>query len=311
MRVPFNAAPSSLVYQLNQLTARQSQLQGQAASGQRVALPEDDPSAVQRVFTHQLEASANKQFSQNIGLLKEQAGAGLDAMRGLQKVVDRAGEIAILADDTKSPDELRIYAVEIGQLIRQAAQSMNSRFRDEFLFSGTRSDQPPFVVVEDAQGQVTGVNYQGSTDLPEIQISAAERVAVKVPGANTSGAGARGVVADSRSGADLFNHLISLRDHLLAGDTAAISATDRPALRLDEDNLVLHLGENAALQARLEAASSLSGKRASSLRALISQEVDADLASTLVSLNAAQNAYRAALQSGATLMGTSLMDYLR
>ncbi|MHB1310156.1 MAG: flagellin, partial [Limisphaerales bacterium] len=110
---------------------------------------------------------------------------------------------------------------------------------------------------------------------------------------------------------DLFNHLISLRDHLLAGDTAAISATDRPALRLDEDNLVLHLGENAALQARLEAASSLSGKRASSLRALISQEVDADLASTLVSLNAAQNAYRAALQSGATLMGTSLMDYLR
>ena len=32
----------------------------------------------------------------------------------------------------------------------------------------------------------------------------------------------RGLITDSRFGADFFNHLISLQDHLLAGDSAAI-----------------------------------------------------------------------------------------
>jgi flagellin-like hook-associated protein FlgL len=39
--------------------------------------------------------------------------------------------------------------------------------------------------------------------------------------------------------------------------------------------------------------------------------VDVDLADALVRLNEIQNAYTAALQSGATLLQTSLLDYIR
>lgn len=311
MRVPFSAAPNNLIYQLNHLTARQSQLQSEAATGQRLTMPEDDPAAMQRVLTLQVEASATGQNTNNIGLLKEQATASLSAMRAVMKVSDRIGEISTQADDMKSKEELRFYAVEVEQLIRQSVQAMNIKFRDEYLFSGTQTDAPPFKIVEDGAGQITGVTFQGNTTIPDVRISESEAIGIKVPGANATGSGARGVLVDTRVGADFFGHLVALHQNLLSGNTADIAATDRPALAVDEQNLVLHLGENAAMQSRLNAAEGLASSRKSSLKTLISREADADLAQTMVQLNATQNAYRAALQSGAMLFQTSLMDFLR
>ena len=109
----------------------------------------------------------------------------------------------------------------------------------------------------------------------------------------------------------MFNHLISLQNNLLAGDTAAIASTDHGQLLRDEENLIYHLGQSGAVQARLEGSLGIAQRREESMRVLISEESDADLAETLVRLNQTQTAYQAALQSGARLLGSSLLDYLR
>jgi flagellar hook-associated protein 3 FlgL len=62
---------------------------------------------------------------------------------------------------------------------------------------------------------------------------------------------------------------------------------------------------------RLDTSYAIAKKRAFSLEPLISQEADVDLATTLVRLNEIQNAYVAALQTGGTLLSTSLLDYIR
>jgi flagellar hook-associated protein 3 FlgL len=105
--------------------------------------------------------------------------------------------------------------------------------------------------------------------------------------------------------------LISLQNHLLAGDTSAIVSTDLPQLRRDEDNLLIQMGNSGAVQARLESALSGARQRGESLEAMVSQEADVDLAEVLVRLNQSQVAYQAALQSGATLLNQSLLDFLR
>ena len=102
-----------------------------------------------------------------------------------------------------------------------------------------------------------------------------------------------------------------LRDHLKAGDIAAINSTDLAALGRDEDNFLVHFGSVGAVQARLEAAESISRTRTQSVENLVSSEADADLAQTLVRLSETQNAYQAALQSGGTILTQSLLDYLR
>lgn len=311
MRVATNSFTNSLVDHLNTLSARQTRLQTEAATGRRLISPEDDPAAMRRVLDLQAEGANVAQFQKNISFLTEKAGASYEVMRGLKRISDRVGEIATLADGTKSPEDLKILGNEVTQLIRQAVQFVNGKHRGDYLMGGTRSDQPPFVAAYDPEGRATAVTYLGNADVPDVEVAEGSFIAAQTPGANTTGSGPRGLVGDSRFGADFFGHLISLQNHLLAGDTASIAATDRAALAADEENFIFHMGTNGAVQARLEAAGSIASQRALSVDGLVSKEADADLAETLVRLNQTQTAYTAALQSGATIMQRSLLDYLR
>lgn len=311
MRITTNTFPNSLVDQLGQLNQRQYRLQNQATTGQRITNPEDDPAAMQRVLSLETESKAVAQYQRNAAVLKEKAQATYQVVKDLKTTSDRAGELSVLATGTRSSDDLMAYAKETKELILQAVQAANSKFRGDYLLSGTLSDRPPFVVETDADGYVTRVTYQGNESVATSEIAEGTTVSAQTLGANTSGSGPRGLITDTRSGADFFNHLISLQNHLLAGDTTAIANTDRLALAQDEENLVLHASENGILQGRLESASTSADRRSESLEALISNEVDADLAQTLVRLNQTQTAYQAALQSGAQLLQSSLLDYLR
>jgi flagellar hook-associated protein 3 FlgL len=310
MRVTGNFFNNSLAAQLNALASRQYRLQNQVTTGQRIQAPEDDPAAMQRALNLRAEQQSNQQYANNIANLKDRASASFDALKAMQKISDRVGEIATLADGTKSPADLQSYATELNQLIKQAAQLMNGKQGGSFLFGGTKSDQPPFAVTTDANGIVTAVTYNGNDTVPSAEIASGQTLSVDVPGQNNTGTGPRGLVTDSRSGADFFNHLISLQNHLLAGDTASIASTDRPALQKDEDNFLYHISNNGAAQTRLDTAAAVADTQSTSLDQMISKETGADMTQTIVQLNQAQYAYQAALQSGASIMRTSLLDYL-
>jgi flagellar hook-associated protein 3 FlgL len=311
MRITASTFPNSLIDQLQRLAIRQNTLQQQAVTGQKLTTPDDDPVAMRRVMDMQVDGRSVDQYLRNISRNQELAMASFAPLKALKSVVDRASEIATLADELKSPEELRAYAAEVNELIQQAVQLMNSQNRGDYIFGGTRADAPPFVMTRDGNGQVTDVTYSGNTTLAENEIASGVTLTAQSLGANSSGTGPRGVVTDSRVGADLFNHLISLRDHLLAGDAEAIATTDRAHLAKDEDNLIFHLGTNGAIQSRLETVKGIMTSRRESTEALISKEADADLAETLVRLSEVQTAYQAALQSGGSILNRSLLDYLR
>lgn len=311
MRVSANTFSDSLITQLNQLAVRQQRLQNQAATGQRVQLPEDDPVALRRVLDLQTEFSRVGQYSRNIARQTELAQASYNNIKALKNISDRAGEIAVSVDDLKSSAEMRSYAIEVTEMIKQAVNLMNATNRGDSLFGGTVTNQPPFVMTLDANGYVTGVTYQGNTSLSAVEISDRITVTAQAIGANTSGSGPRGLIADSRSGADLFAHLISLQNNLLAGNVNNIVSTDRANLAQDEENILYHISSNGAIQSRLETTTAINRERTTSIETQVSKEVDADLAQTMVKLTQTQTAYEAALQSGARALSLSLMDYLR
>ena len=311
MRVTANTFPDSLLTQLGSLSQRQNKLQNQAATGQLLQLPEDDPVAMRRVLDLQAEGKAIGQYQRNISRHQELANDSFSAMKGLKTISDRARELAIAADGLKSQDELNIYAKEVTELIKQAVQTVNARNRGDYIFAGTRSNQPPFVMATDANDTVTSVTYQGNGSLAESEITNGVTLSSLAIGENNSGAGPRGLITDNRVGADFFNHLISLQNNLLSGNVAAIETSARVNLQSDEDNFLFHLGTNGAIQARLGATSSNTTKRGDKVEALVSQEVDADIAQTIVRLTQTQTAYQAALQSAGRILSTSLLDYLR
>jgi len=312
MRIAFNTFPNSLTSQLGAMSAQQNRLQSQVDTGKRISQLEDDPATMRQVLDLQTQDSQIAQYRQNIASLQTQATTSYNAMSGVQNISARAGEIATLADGTKSPQELSTYATEVTQLIQQGVQLMNSTSQGAYLFGGTQTNQPPFVATTDASGNVTGVAYQGNESVPGAEIAAGATVSVQVPGANTSGSGPAGLITDSRNGADFFNHLIALQNHLLAGNTTAISSVDAPALAKDEDNITSQMANNGLIQSHLATADSLATTQSLSVRQTVSQDSDADLAQTLTQLSASQTAYQTALQSGAKLLSSNdtLLTYL-
>jgi flagellar hook-associated protein 3 FlgL len=321
MRVTSNSFSSTLLSQIGDLTSRQARLQAQAATGQRVQLPEDDPQAMQQALGMQAQAGALDQYSANIANLKDTTTIAYSAMKSLNTANTDALEIATRAVSVNSPQDLNNYASQIDTDLETALTAANTTFRGDYVFGGTKTDTAPFVAVRDANNKIVAVNYVGNSDQNTVDIGQGATSEGQPVGANTSGTGPRGLLTDSRYGADYFNHLIQLRDHLVAaaGDgktvdqasVATIASTDQPNLKADSENVIYHYSYIGNIQSRLDAADSIAKDQSQALNQHISGLVDADLADTMVKLTQVQTAYSAALQSGGRILNTSLLDYLK
>jgi len=300
-----------LTNQLTELATKQARFQTQAGTGQRFQVSSEDPRAMRKVLDLQGEIKLLGQYEKNIANLRDTVTASFVAVEGLKKVSDRAGEIATRVDGLKTPEELITFATEVDQLIERTVQIANTRHQASYIFGGTKNSSPPFIATRDGDGKITSVAFQGSSSVSESEIAEGIRLAATIPGANTSGSGPRGLLTDSRSGADFFNHLIALRDNLKAGNGTTVNKVDLPNLLLDEENIIFQFGDVGAVETRLDTASSIANRRKASLEGLVSKEADADLALTLVGLSEVQNAYQAALQTGGTILRLSLLDYIR
>jgi flagellar hook-associated protein 3 FlgL len=311
MRVSTNSFTDNFLYQMGQLQTQQSTLQNQATTGLSLTLPENDPSAMDQVLNLQTEASSDTQYQSNISQIQSSANTASDALTSLQSLVEQAGQIATEANGVDSSSQLSSYATQVGQLIQQALQIANTQdSQGNYIFGGTETGTPPFSAATGANGNVTAVTYNGNSSVANSEIAPGVTVSAQSPGENTTGSGAEGVFADSRTGANLFSHLISLQQDLQSGNTSAIASTDSPNIAKDEDNVVTQVGGNAVLQSTLQVASTVSQQKVTSEDSQMSNDTSANLAQTLTQLNQTQTAFQAALESGTMVMSLSLMDFL-
>ena len=302
--------PREVARTVSELGVRQARLQTQAATGQRIRNPEDDPSAFRNVLELQGSAQLIGQYSSNISKLQSRSTSAYDAVKQLKSFNDRAAELATSAVSIRTPDEMMAYSQEVNQILESTLGVANSRLNGEPLFGGAAGSQAPFSASRDATGRITGVAYQGDANPRQAEIAEGVTITVDIPGANASDTeGPRGLLVDKRSGIDVFGHLIALRDALAAGDKGAVSAAAQ-GLSADETGFIQTFSEIGANQTRLESADRQNTAMSISLNQMISQESDVDLAQTLVELNQLQAAYSAALKSAGSIMKMSLMDYV-
>jgi flagellar hook-associated protein 3 FlgL len=314
MRIGTNSYTDTMIDQFSLLKTQQVKLQNEVSTGLSVSAPSDNPDAMESTLDDLSSQAAQQQYSSNISTVQSKADTIYSVLQSLQTISNRVGEIATSAGGvTNSQTDLNNYAGEVASLIQQAAQLVNTKdpATGQYLFGGTNSGQQPFTVTTDANGNVTGVTYSGNSSVNQTEIASGVTVAVDVPGVNTSGSGSQGLITDSRTGADLFNHLISLQNDLLSGNTTAISGTDTTNLQSDENNLTYQVAYNGNVQTRLNTASSLATSQSNSLTGLISNVSSADLATTMTQLTQAQTAYQAALESSAAIMQLSILNFLQ
>lgn len=312
MRIAGTSFNNSMVNQLNYLTSQQFLLQSQVSTGQRIQKPADDPAGMAQALSLEADNSSAAQYAQNISTLQTGANTAYSALQQIKTISDRVGEIATMADGTSTSTQLQAYATEVNQLIQQAVQLGNTKNGNDYLFSGTKSDTPPFTATTDANGNVTAVTYQGNTSVAQTEIAQGTTTTIDTPGANTTGSGPRGLLVDSRYGADFFNHLISLQKDLASGNTAAIAKTDAPALTKDEDNIIYQISNNGVIQSQLDAAATTATNTQTSDQQSLTKVAGVDMTQAITSLSQAQSTYQAALASSSVLLQLqqSVLTYL-
>jgi len=308
MRISDLDFTNNFLNQVQQLQQQQNTLQGEATTGLSMTLPEDNPSAMTQVLALQGDSAATAAYQNNVTQLQATATASATAMNSLQTLVSQASDIATEASNgTNSSTQLSTYATQIESILQEALQLANTQDADgNYLFSGTACDATPFLSTT-SNGIVTSVTYNphAGTEVAQSDIGPNTKVSAQVLGSGTDG-----LFTNTTTGADLFNHLISLQADLASGNTSAISSTDAPALQKDEDNVTTQISANAVVQSALTAAKSLLSAQSTNITTQISGDTSADMATTLTELSQTQTAYEAALESGTKIMSVSLLDFL-
>lgn len=313
MRVATNSYLNSMIDNVNGLSAQMDQLQNQATTGLSVQAPSDNPEAMESTLDDLASESAQQQYSSNITTLQTQGNVIYSSLESIQTIVSQAQSIATEAGSgTASQTDLNDYASQVGSLIQQALAAANTQdpSTGQYLFGGTNSGQPPFAATTDAGGNVTGVTYQGNSTVNQVEIAPGVTVAVDVPGANSLGSGAPGLITNSQTGADLFNHLIALQNDLQTGNTSAVTGTDTQNLQKDENNITYQVANNGNVQTQLKTASTNATNQVTDLNQSITNASSANMVQTMVDLNQVQNSYEAALETTSRVMQISMVDFL-
>jgi flagellar hook-associated protein 3 FlgL len=298
MRIPDLNNSNSFLGQIQRLSGRQSELQNQVSTGQRITKPSDDPSATGRVLELQSEKQRIQQYARNGDRALSINQTTYSAVTELKKVSDRAGEIGVLGVGVLDGQARQSYATELNQLIEHGLQTVNSSYAGEHLFGGTKTDAAPFTATRNANGEITGVTYAGATESADFHIGENATISPYTAPATNQKLG------------EFINNLVAMRDSLRTGDTASIQ-TSQTGLQTSEDAILSTVSDIGATETRIEGGRAQNEARFSELEKLTSKETDADLSSTIVKLTQTQTAYQAALQVGAQVMRVSLLDYVR
>ena len=192
------------------------ELQEQISSGQKVTHPSDDPTAFDLITLLTQDEKSLEQFEKNADQLENEL---LTVDANLQQAVDdldRISELIVTASNSSIPPEDReTISDEINQILEDLVTLANASPEGRYIYSGLRSDYPAYTVTRDADGKITDVTYEGSTETRQVELSKGSYVSANIPGSDMTG-GRLAVFQTEEM--DLFTDIIQLRDRLANGE---------------------------------------------------------------------------------------------
>lgn len=301
LRITQSIMTNRVLRNLNTHTREILHLQDQLSTGRRVVSPSDNPINARRALSLRTLISNSQQYLDNISAISPQFQETSTSIETIYEYGQRARELALqAANGTYGPEQLNNIAAEIDQLLEGVLLTANHTTNGRYIFGGTRTDAPPYVATRDAGGQITSVGYVGNNEAIRMAVSDNATMAINEPGPSALQGG----------GTDIFQTLIDLRDNLRAGNQNSIR--DLRLVELDQisDQAMGALARIGAKQNRLERLTTEFEDFILQYEEQMSNQVDADFADVVVSLNAQSNAYQAALSAAAQVIQPSLLNFL-
>jgi flagellar hook-associated protein 3 FlgL len=295
-----------------------SSIQKKIAAGQNISLPSDDPIGLVTVLRLSNTLRTDARYGNNIQDAIAEGNTADTVMSSMVDLIQRAQELTTQAANfTTNQDGRTAISLEIDQIINQMVQLGNTDIGGRYIFSGAKTDTPPFTRTGDnisfsgtpetqawqrgfeiSRGTELNINTNGNALIGNVQVTTAGP-----PLPVVFAAGSKGVLKT----------LIELKQDLQAGSDPNQIAEIRK--RLDE--LTGDMNTISSKQAVVGAISNrlqLSQGRIDERKSILTQQYasiqDIDLPSAYADLNSRQNTLEASLSVTARVLQTNLLSYL-
>lgn len=288
MRITPEVVSQNLLTALNNTEQRLVTLQQEAATGRAFSVPSDHPGRVAQSLSLTNSLGLVRQYQAAGQSAASQLNAADAALAEVQQLIIQMQSTAVQgANATQTPTDEAALIKTVNAAITGLQGIANTRFNGAYLFAGTNNQTAPL-------NTVTGT-WSGNSAAISFQIGSNTTVAVNVDGATLFPR----LLADLRS----------LTTALASGSTQVQSMI--PILQND---LTQVSNVRASVGARLD----LVNQQASQLTALsstlqqnLSTTEGANMANVAALLAQEEQAYQAALQSGAQILPLSLLSFLK
>jgi len=298
MRISGSSYSQTLINRLQNLNASQLKYQEQLSTQQKVNMVSDDPASASKIERLQSQQRESASLRGNLNTASSTLNYSLDSMEFLRNMSQEVLESVSTYFTGDNAEDMDAALKVVEDVLDQTLNVANSKYQNEYLFSGDALSTEPFAVTTDPSGTITAINYQGSTT-----------------GTKTFEIG-RGMnisplsdVAGNQSIESFLQGLVTLRDAIIAEDNTAIT-NSIGVLENADDGLVLAQSDLANKAQRLEVVENLENRLFDSRQNSISKLKDVDLNEVAVKFTQAQQAYQAALQSTSSVLQLSLIDFV-
>jgi flagellar hook-associated protein 3 FlgL len=313
MRITNNMVSARVVSDLQARYAQLATTQLQISTGRRVNQPSDDPIAAAQERLRQSDLSGIQASQKSVATTQSWLTQSETSLEEVRSVLSRANELALAgANGSMSQDDRNAIAGEIEQLIKSAKESMNAKVGGDYVFSGTKSDVPPYTTA-------TGDAYQG--DAGTILRDAGAGVTLQnnpsfvALGGASEPLTAQAVLGGGSAAGDgrVLDALTQLAAHLRGGtaaDLQAIQTTDLQALKANQTALSTAISAVGAMSNRATAAAGRLQDLEDNATTDLDDLTGVDMAKAITDYTTQSAAYQASLKVGAQIIQPSLLQFL-
>ncbi len=303
MRVTPQITISNFIRSLRQQTGDILKAQTQLASQRRINKISDDPIGMGRVLGYRANLATLEQYKENIDQGINQLEVNEITLDFASDLVNTARGFAENYSGSDIPAEQKqAVADQIKDLYDQLVSLANSKFNNNYIFSGHATDTAPFT--RDADFNAT---YHGDDGQVRLMVGDNVEITFDADGRNIFQNAANG-------GVNLFDELKNLIDGLENPDpvagSAQIKATAGP-LYDARQQINSRRAEYAPALYRLQYTDEYWTNLKPKVQDAMAKTEQADIAKTAVELTNLEIAYETTLATAARIIQTSLMDFLR
>lgn len=297
---------------LNTSYNKMSKLQDQMNSGKLINRPSDDPVIAVKGMGYRVDLDKNAQYQRNINEAHTWIDTTDEALDQVGTSMIRVKELIVqAANDTNTAEDRKKISVEISQIREQMKDIANTKIGDNYIFSGTHTNQPLYdrTNTNAATGQNVALSAAGVAN--SISVDVFDGISMQV---NTQG---------NEYFKQVDDFMAKLENVLQTNSTSgaissALGATFTPnggaaIPALDGiTNKVLEMrAEVGAKQNRLELMQNRLEIQEINVTKQLSENEDTDYSKAITEMTTAESIHQASLSVGAKIIQQTLVDFIR